>query len=69
MLAFNGIHQELERVMQQLHQHSYLSENRDPHLEAAALHALVDGLTLHMLIGKLGAELTALNQHLERLLP
>ncbi|UBV44279.1 TetR family transcriptional regulator C-terminal domain-containing protein (plasmid) [Deinococcus taeanensis] len=70
-VAFDGLQDELHRVMQQLHRHQLLAPGRDPAAEATALHALIDGLTLHRLMQKLTRDqvVTALDQHLERLLP
>lgn len=69
VLVFDGVRELCYRVVHQMAEGGWLVSGLDLEIEAASLHALVDGLAVHMLMGRLGEEemLGVLDAHLERI--
>ncbi|WP_219971907.1 TetR/AcrR family transcriptional regulator [Rubrobacter xylanophilus] len=69
-VVFDGVRELCRRVIGRLADEGLLSPRLDPEEEVVRLHALVDGLTLHRLLGRLGEEetLAALDAHLRGIL-
>lgn len=69
-MVFDGIREVCERVIHELAVRGRLSPGLDPEREAGRLHALVDGLCVHGLMGRLdeGGMLGVLDAHLDEIL-
>lgn len=69
-IVFDGVRSLCHRVIYQIDEGGWLVSGLDPEIEATSLHALVDGLVLHGLIGRLGEEgmLEVLDAHLARII-
>ena len=65
-MAFSGLRDLCLRITRDVAQRGRLAPGLDPEQAATHLHALCDGLTLHLLIGKLApdAALAVLDSHL-----
>jgi len=65
-VAFSGLRDLCLRITRDLAQRGCLAPGLDPDQAATHLHALVDGLTVHILIGQLApdAALAVLDSHL-----
>jgi AcrR family transcriptional regulator len=65
-VAFDGLRELCGRVMDEVAAHGSLAPGLRPDVEATRLHALLDGLTLHLLMGRLAPAdaLAALDAHL-----
>ena len=68
-LVFDGVRELCHRVVHQMNEGGWLVSGLDPGIETARLHALVDGLFVHMLMGRLGEEevIGVPDAHLERI--
>lgn len=68
-LVFDGMRELCNRTVHQMYEGGWLVAGLDPEIETARLHALLDGLLVHMLMGRLGEEemMGALDAHLERI--
>ena len=68
--VFDGARELCRHVTYRMAEGGWLSPGLDPEDEAGRLHALVDGLTLHGLMGRLDNEgmLGVLDTHLERII-
>jgi AcrR family transcriptional regulator len=68
-LVFDGVRELCRRAIYHMDENEWLVFGLDPEVEAASLHALVDGLAVHGLIGRLGEEqmLSVLDSHLSRI--
>ena len=69
-VVFDGVRELCRRVVHQMAEGGWLVSGLDPEIEASSLHALVDGLAVHGLMGRLGEEemLDVLDEHLERII-
>jgi len=65
-VAFSGLRELCAGITDDLAQRRRLAPGLDPDLAAIHLHALIDGVTLHLLMGKLAPEaaLAVLDAHL-----
>lgn len=65
-VAFGGLHDLCLRITHDLARRRCLAPGVDPDQAATQLHALIDGLTVHMLIGQLAPDraLAVLDSHL-----
>ncbi|ADV67731.1 TetR/AcrR family transcriptional regulator [Deinococcus maricopensis] len=70
-VAFDALHAAFHDGLWTLQRRNLLTPGADPTTEALALHALLDGLTLHLLMRKLTPEQATgtLDAHLARLVP
>jgi AcrR family transcriptional regulator len=70
-LVFVGTRDLCRRIAHDLDRYGNLAPGRDPDLEAARLHALIDGLTLQSTLGHLDPEAidTILDAHLAEMIP
>ncbi|MGB3681094.1 MAG: TetR/AcrR family transcriptional regulator [Rubrobacteraceae bacterium] len=68
--VFDGARELCRRVIHRMDEGGWLVSGLDPGIEAARLHSLVDGLTVHGLMGRLDNEamLDVLDSHLGRIL-
>ncbi len=68
--VFDGARELCRRVAHGMADVGWLSPGLDPEKEAGRLHALVDGLALHGLMGRLGEQemLDVLDMHLRRII-
>ena len=66
MAAFSGLRDLCVRIAHEVAERGCLAPGLDPDQAATHLHALIDGLTLHLLIGKLApdAALAVLDSYL-----
>lgn len=69
-MLFDGTRELCSRVARQMHEGGWLVDGLDPDEEAGRLHALVDGLAVHGLIGRLDNDgmLAVLDAHLARII-
>ena len=69
-MVFDGARELCARVTHEMSEIGQLAPGLDPDVEASRLHALVDGLTIHGLLGRLDGEemLAALDAHLDGIL-
>ena len=69
-LVFDGMRELCRRVIQQMAGGGWLVRGLDPEMEAARLHALIDGFTVHMLMGRLDGDevLRRLDSHLDQII-
>ncbi|MGF1473350.1 MAG: TetR/AcrR family transcriptional regulator [Rubrobacteraceae bacterium] len=69
-LVFDGVRELCRRVIGHVFEGGWLVSGLDPEIEAARLHAVVDGLFVHLLLGRLGEEemLGVLDAHLEQVI-
>lgn len=69
-LVFDGVRELCRRVVYQMDEGGWLVSGLAPEVETARLHALVDGLFVHMLMGRLGEEdaMSVLDGHLETII-
>jgi AcrR family transcriptional regulator len=69
-LAFDALHDLCVRVLGEVAAHGWLAPELDVEGEAARLHALLDGWTLHLLLGRLdpAAVVSALYAHLAQVI-
>ena len=69
-MVFDGARELCVRVTREMSKIGQLAPGLDPDREAARLHALVDGLAVHGLLGRLGEEemLAVLDTHLGEIL-
>ena len=65
-VAFDGLRELCEHITQQLAGSGHLAPGVDPEVEVSRLHAMLDGLTLHVLMGRLDTDemLGVLDAHL-----
>jgi AcrR family transcriptional regulator len=70
-LLFDGVRELCGRVTHEMARLGLLAPGLDPGAEAARLHTIVDGLAVHGLLGRVGADetLAILDDHLGRILP
>lgn len=68
-VVFDGVRELCSRVVHHMVEGGWLVSGLDPEDETGRLHALVDGLALHGLMGRLGEEemLEVLDAHLARI--
>jgi AcrR family transcriptional regulator len=68
-MVFDGVRELCRRVTQELAARGKLAPGLDPEKEASLLHALVDGLCVHLLMETLDPEgaLVVLDEHLARI--
>lgn len=66
-MVFDGVRELCTRVTHEMSEIGQLAPGLDPDIEAARLHALVDGLTVHGLLGRLDGDemLAVLDAHLD----
>lgn len=69
-MLFDGTRELCSRIAHQMAEGGWLADGLDPDEEAARLHALVDGLAVHGLIGRLDndAMLAVLDGHLAKII-
>lgn len=69
-IVFDGMRELCVRVTREMSRLGHLAPGLDPDLEAGRLHALVDGLALHGLLGRIGEDelLAVLDGHLGRII-
>lgn len=69
-VVFDGVRELCHRVIYQMTEGGWLVSGLDPEVETASLHALVDGLAVHGLMGRLDEEqmLSVLDTHLSRII-
>jgi len=69
-LLFDGVRELCGRVVHEMAGLGFLVPSLDPDAEAARLHALVDGLAVHGLLGRIGKDemLAVLDDHLGKIL-
>lgn len=69
-VTYTGLNELCSRVTHQAAEYGRLKDGVDAEREATRLHALLDGLTLHLLMGQLTADaaLTALDAHLKEII-
>ena len=69
-IVFDGMRELCGRVVHEMARLGYLAAGLDPDLEAGRLHALVDGLALHGLLGRVGRDelMAVLDDHLARII-
>ena len=69
-LVFDGVRELCGRIIGQMADGGWLVSGLDPDVEAARLHALVDGLAIHGLMKRLDEEamMEVLNSHLARII-
>lgn len=69
-VVFDGVRELCRRVIYQMDEGGWLISELDPEIEMARLHALVDGLAVHGLMGRISEEetLEVLDAHLERII-
>lgn len=69
-LLFDGIRELCGRITHEMSGIGMLAPGLDPDVEAARLHAVVDGLAVHGLLGRIGEDetLAVLDAHLDEIL-
>lgn len=69
-VVFDGVRELCSRLIHHMAEGGWLVSGLDPEMEATRLHALVDGLAVHGLMGRLGNEeiLEVLDAHLARII-
>ncbi len=69
-VVFDGVRELCSRVVHHMREGGWLVSSLDPEVETANLHALVDGLAVHGLMGRLDEDqmLSALDSHLGRII-
>ena len=69
-VVFDGVRKICRRVICQMDKGGWLAPGLDKEVEASSLHALVDGLAVHGLMGRLGEQemLDVLDAHLARII-
>lgn len=69
-VVFDGVRELCSRVVHHMAKGGWLVSGLDPEMEAARLHALVDGLAVHGLMGRLGEQemLDVLDAHLSSII-
>lgn len=69
-VTYTGLHELCSRITNQAAEYGRLKDGIDPEREATRLHALLDGLTLHLLMGQLTADAAraALDAHLKEII-
>lgn len=69
-MVFDGARELCARITHEMAEIGHLAPGLDPNREAARLHALVDGLTVHGLVGRLDEDemLAVLDNHLDGIL-
>lgn len=69
-LVFGGMRELCRRVVRRMDEGGWLVSGLDPDVETTRLHALMDGLFVHMLVGRLDEEemLKVLDAHLEEII-